>query len=48
MSKSLNNAILLCDDVDTVKQKIMKMYADPNRLRATDPGTVENNHMDLS
>lgn len=43
MSKSLNNAILLADDADTVKQKIMKMYTDPNRLKATDPGTVENN-----
>ena len=43
MSKSLNNAILLSDDADTVKQKIMGMYTDPARLRATDPGTVENN-----
>jgi tryptophanyl-tRNA synthetase len=43
MSKSLNNAILLSDDADSVKQKIMKMYTDPNRLKATDPGTVENN-----
>ena len=43
MSKSLNNAILLSDDADTVKQKIMKMYTDPHRLKATDPGTVENN-----
>jgi tryptophanyl-tRNA synthetase len=43
MSKSLGNAILLSDDADTVKKKIMKMYTDPNRLRASDPGTVENN-----
>lgn len=43
MSKSLNNAILLSDDADTVKQKIMKMYTDPNRLKATDPGKIENN-----
>ena len=43
MSKSLNNAIFLSDDADTVKKKIMGMYTDPNRLRATDPGTVENN-----
>lgn len=43
MSKSLGNAILLGDDADAVKQKIMKMYTDPNRLKATDPGTVENN-----
>ena len=43
MSKSLNNSILLSDDADTVKQKIMSMYTDPKRLRATDPGQVENN-----
>lgn len=43
MSKSLGNAILLSDDADTVKKKIMGMYTDPNRLRASDPGTVENN-----
>ena len=41
MSKSLNNSILLSDDADTVSKKIMKMYTDPNRLRATDPGTVD-------
>lgn len=43
MSKSLNNAIMLSDDADTVKKKVMGMYTDPNRLRATDPGTIENN-----
>ncbi len=43
MSKSLNNAILLGDDTDTIKKKVMRMYTDPNRLKATDPGTVENN-----
>lgn len=43
MSKSLNNAILLSDDADIVKKKVMGMYTDPNRLKATDPGTVENN-----
>lgn len=43
MSKSLNNAILLSDDPDTIKKKVMSMYTDPNRLKATDPGTVENN-----
>lgn len=43
MSKSLNNAIFLSDDADTVKKKVMGMYTDPNRLKATDPGTVENN-----
>ncbi|MHA7840671.1 MAG: tryptophan--tRNA ligase [Gammaproteobacteria bacterium] len=43
MSKSLNNAILLSDDPDTIKKKIMAMYTDPNRLKATDKGSVENN-----
>ena len=43
MSKSLNNAVFLSDDSDTVRKKIMGMYTDPKRLRATDPGTVENN-----
>lgn len=43
MSKSLNNAIFLSDAPDTVKKKVMGMYTDPNRKRATDPGTVENN-----
>ena len=43
MSKSLNNAILLSDDADTVRDKVMKMYTDPKRLKATDPGTIENN-----
>jgi tryptophanyl-tRNA synthetase len=43
MSKSLNNAIFLSDDADTVKKKVMGMYTDPKRIRATDPGTVENN-----
>lgn len=43
MSKSLNNAIFLSDDPDTVKKKVMAMYTDPNRLKATDKGRVENN-----
>lgn len=43
MSKSLNNAIYLSDDKETVRQKVMKMYTDPTRLRATDPGHVEGN-----
>jgi tryptophanyl-tRNA synthetase len=43
MSKSLNNAIFLADDADTVQKKVMGMYTDPKRIKATDPGTVENN-----
>lgn len=43
MSKSLNNAIYLSDDADTIAKKVKAMYTDPKRLKATDPGTVENN-----
>lgn len=43
MSKSLNNAILLSDDADTVRKKVMGMYTDPNRIRSTDPGRIEGN-----
>ena len=43
MSKSLNNAIYLSDDAKTVEKKVMSMYTDPKRLKATDPGTVEKN-----
>ena len=43
MGKSLDNAIYLGDDPQTVERKIMKMYTDPKRIRATDPGTVEGN-----
>jgi tryptophanyl-tRNA synthetase len=43
MGKSLDNAIYLTDDTKTVERKVMKMYTDPKRIRATDPGTVEGN-----
>ncbi len=43
MSKSLNNAIYLSDDADAIASKVKAMYTDPKRLKATDPGTVENN-----
>lgn len=43
MSKSLNNAIFLSDDADAISKKVMSMYTDPKRLKATDKGTVENN-----
>jgi tryptophanyl-tRNA synthetase len=43
MSKSLGNAIYLSDDSKTVEQKVMRMYTDPTRLRATDPGHVKGN-----
>jgi tryptophanyl-tRNA synthetase len=43
MSKSLGNAILLSDDPATVQQQVMRMYTDPNRVRADIPGQVEGN-----
>lgn len=43
MSKSLNNAIFLSDDADTIQKKVMSMYTDPKRLKASDPGSIENN-----
>jgi tryptophanyl-tRNA synthetase len=43
MSKSLGNTIFLSDDPKAVEQKVMKMYTDPTRLRATDPGHVKGN-----
>jgi len=43
MGKSLGNAIFLTDDPESVRQKVMSMYTDPNRIRATDPGRVEGN-----
>lgn len=43
MSKSLGNVIYLSDSSDEVHQRVMRMYTDPTRLRATDPGHVEGN-----
>jgi tryptophanyl-tRNA synthetase len=43
MSKSLANTIDLKDDEATVNEKVRRMYTDPTRLRATDPGHVEGN-----
>lgn len=43
MSKSLGNCIYLSDDEETVRQKVMSMYTDPNHLRVEDPGCVEGN-----
>ena len=43
MSKSIGNTIDLKDDAETVTRKVMSMYTDPTRLRATDPGHVEGN-----
>ena len=43
MSKSLNNAVYLSDSEEVLNKKVMGMYTDPTRLRATDPGHVEGN-----
>jgi tryptophanyl-tRNA synthetase len=43
MSKSTGNAIYLKDSPKEVERKVMSMYTDPTRLRATDPGHVEGN-----
>lgn len=43
MGKSANNAIYLSDDVSTVMEKVMRMYTDPQRVRADVPGTVAGN-----
>lgn len=47
MSKSLNNAVYLADDPDTVQKRVRRMVTDITgqnpRMRPTDPGIVENN-----
>jgi tryptophanyl-tRNA synthetase len=39
----LGNCIYLADSADEVQKKVMSMYTDPNRLKPTDPGTIEGN-----
>ena len=43
MGKSLGNAIFLTDDAETVTKKVMRMYTDPTRIHATDPGHLRGN-----
>ncbi|HZY43294.1 MAG TPA: tryptophan--tRNA ligase [Anaerolineae bacterium] len=43
MSKSLGNAIMLSDDAETVRQKVMNMYTDPARVRMDIPGNPDGN-----
>jgi tryptophanyl-tRNA synthetase len=43
MSKSLGNAIMLSDDTETVRQKVMNMYTDPTRIRMDIPGNPDGN-----
>lgn len=43
MSKSLGNCIYLSDSVEEVKNKVMSMYTDPNRVHGDEPGQIEGN-----
>jgi tryptophanyl-tRNA synthetase len=43
MGKSLGNAIYLSDSAEELRKKVFSVKTDPNRIRATDPGTVEGN-----
>jgi tryptophanyl-tRNA synthetase len=43
MHTSYGNAIFLGDTPEETTRKVMSMYTDPTRLRATDPGHVEGN-----
>lgn len=43
MSKSSGNAILLSDDADAVRRKVMSAFTDPDHLRVSDPGKTEGN-----
>jgi tryptophanyl-tRNA synthetase len=51
MSKSLNNCIYLSDSEEELREKVFKVYTDPNRIHATDLGKIEGNvaflYMDL-
>lgn len=43
MSKTLGNTINLNSSPDEVKEKVKKMFTDPNHIRVSDPGQVEGN-----
>jgi tryptophanyl-tRNA synthetase len=43
MHTSYGNAIYLRDSEKDVERKVMSMYTDPTRIRATDPGHVDGN-----
>lgn len=42
-SKSLNNCIFLSDSSKVLKDKVFKMYTDPNHIHINDPGNVNGN-----
>jgi len=41
MGKSLGNAIYLCDDSETIHQKIMSAITDPQKIKKDDPANPE-------
>ena len=41
MGKSLGNAIFLCDDDNTITNKIMNAVTDPNKIRKDDPANPD-------
>ncbi|MBR4682246.1 MAG: tryptophan--tRNA ligase [Elusimicrobiaceae bacterium] len=41
MSKSYNNAISLGENLDEVRKKVMAMFTDPDKKKATDPANPE-------
>ncbi|MBU0707445.1 tryptophan--tRNA ligase [Patescibacteria group bacterium] len=43
MSKSLGNCVYLSDSPEVIAKKVKKMFTDPTRLKATDPGHLEGN-----
>lgn len=43
MGKSLGNAIYLSDSEEVLREKVFKVYTDPKRIHATDPGKIEGN-----
>lgn len=43
MSKSIGNTINLSDSPAEISKKVMGMYTDPTRVKATDPGHTEGN-----
>ncbi len=38
MSKSYNNTIAMSDGPDAIRQKVMQMFTDPQKIRRNDPG----------
>lgn len=43
MSKSLGNCIYLSDEPKEIERKVMSMFTDPNHIKVSDPGRVEEN-----